>query len=495
MALKKRTTEEILEENRQIKAEMVEVGNKMIFYRETNLIEFFDKPPNSGPNPKQAQILEAFKDIAIKTLGMFGANRFGKTTILTIIGLSVMFGKFLWDGTSLLHLFPHKKPRKVRYIGQGWTDHIKAVVVPELYKWWPQNRPVERLGNGIITDTWWKDVESGSTLEIMSNNQQSKMHEGWAGDTLLYDEPPRREIYVANARGLVDRRGKEVFAATLLDEPWIDREIIKKEDADGKPDKTVFCVQGTSYDNVGYGITREGIDEFKNKLTEDEIQARIEGIPEYLQGLIYGLFSRKIHLFEHFKIPLTWMVDIAIDIHPREKQAVLFVATDPRNDRYMCDELWENGDGTQIGEAIVRKVNQNSYRVNRVVIDPLSKGDSNNPETTYQKVFNVLAAHDMLLETATKDLEAGILSVKAHLRGPNNLPSLFLLDNCRNALREIEGYMWNKNKPGSPLDKDDHMMENLYRICLLDTKWVDKEDEEAYSFGAESQGRNKVTGY
>ena len=305
-------------------------------YRDANRIEFFDTSPNPGPNPKQAQILEAFLDPMIKTLGMSGGNRLGKTTILTIIGISVMIGKFLWDDTSLLHLFPHNQPRKVRYIGQGWNDHVKAVVIPELIKWWPESRKVKRRGNGVITDTFWQDLKTGSTLEIMSNNQQPKEHEGWSGDLNLYDEPCKRPIYIANARGLVDRKGKEVFAATLLDEPWIDREIVKRTNDLGKPDKSVFWVEGTSHDNVGFGITEEGIDEFAKKLRPEEYEARIKGIPQYMSGVIYQKFSRKYrdrggHIMERFQIPLDWMIDIAIDIHPRKEQAILFKATDPRN--------------------------------------------------------------------------------------------------------------------------------------------------------------------
>ncbi len=414
------------------------------------------------------------------------------TTLLTIVSLSVLFGEYLWNNTSLSHLFPHNRPRKVRYIGQGWQDHIKAVVIPELEKWWPASRPVQRLGNNIITNTWWKDKITGSTLEIMSNGQDPKAHEGWFGDLIVYDEPVRREIRTANARGLVDRRGRELFSLTMLGEPWIDREIIKKTRPDGKPDKSVFWRVGTSYDNVGYGITKEGIEEFKDKLTPGEIRTRIDGIPEYLQGLIYK-FDRNIHLKPHFPIPLDWPVDIAIDIHGRVEQAVLFVATDPRNERFICDEIWEHGDGTQIGEAIVRKVKANAYRVNRVIVDPSSKGDSNNEETTFDKIFKVLAREGILLKTASKDLDAGIRSVELHLMGPNKMPSLFLLDNCRNTLREIEGYMWNE-KNGKPIDKDDHMMENLYRICLLNTIYVDMDYEEAY-VDSRNDSRSEMTGY
>ncbi len=224
----------------ELKQKKLETQKQILKYREENLLEFFDRPPNPGPNPKQEQVLEAFLDVTYKILGMSGGNRLGKTTILTIIGLSVMFGKLLWNNQSILHLFPHKKPRKVRYIGQGWQDHVKAVVIPEIEKWWPGSRKVTRKGNGVITDTFWKDLRTGSTMELMSNNQRTKEHEGWSGDIILYDEPCRREIYVANARGLVDRQGRELFAATLLEEPWIDQEIVKKTNEFGKPDRSVF---------------------------------------------------------------------------------------------------------------------------------------------------------------------------------------------------------------------------------------------------------------
>ena len=486
---------ETLRHIKELFIEKEETLKEFAAWRHDNLLVVLDQPPNPGPNPKQAAILEAFKNPQYKTFGYSSGNRSGKTTIATILALSVIRGEYMWNKQSLAHLFPHRNPRKVRYIGQGWHDHIKAVVIPELEKWWPKSCKVEKHGNGIITDTYWRDVETMSTIELMSNNQNPKEHEGWSGDLLVYDEPPRREIYIANARGLVDRRGREVFAVTLLNEPWIDREIVKKQDEFGNPDRNVFWVQGNTYDNVGYGITEEGIEEFKKKLTAEEIQARIYGVPVYLQGLVYPEFNRKEHLVRHFKVPLDWMVDIAIDVHPRERQASLFLATDPRGDRYVCDEIWDYGDGTQVAEAIVRKVKQNVYRVNRCAIDPLAKGDKNNPETTYQKIFNVLARYDLPLETATKDRDAGILSVKQHLKGPNGKASLFLMDNCQRFLYEIEGYMWD-SKTGKPRDEDDHMCENLYRLCLLNTRYYEPEEEEInYAHSSFDTGRNKVTGY
>ena len=465
-------------------------------YRDANRIEFFNTPPNPGPNPKQAQILEAFLDPYFKTFGMSGGNRLGKTTILTLLGISVIFGKYPWDDTSLLHLFPHNFPRKVRYVGQGWNDHIKAVVIPEIYKWWPKNRKVKTRGNGVITDTFWEDEKSKGTFEIMSNNQQSKEHEGWSGDLILYDEPCHREIYIANARGLVDRNGKEVFAATLLDEPWIDREIVRKM-VDGKPDKRVFWVSGTSYDNVGYGISKDGLGEFADKLRGDEFEARISGIPSYKSGLILD-FNRKYrdrggHLVERFEIPLDYMVDIAIDVHPRTEQAILFLATDPRGYKYVCQEIWSHGNAKWVGEAIVKAVKYHSYRVNRVIIDPLAKGDSNNDESMYEVIAQILMQNGMTLEVATKDKEQGILEIKDHLKGPNNEPSIFFFDDLQRTIYEIEGWMWDDDNKAAKVD--DHMMENLYRLLLLKTQWSTPFEYMDYEPKRYASGRDSVTGY
>lgn len=488
----KKTRLQKLQRLKEIKREKIVQIRKQKEYREANRIEFFSTPPNPGPNPKQAKILEAWLNPKYKTLGLSGGERLGKTLILTLIGLSTLWGEFLWDGTDLSYLIPHTKPRKIRYIGQGWHDHIAAVVIPELEKWWPQNRPVEKHGNGIIKDTFWWDEKTKSTIEIMSNSQDPRVHRGWKGDLILYDEPCRREIYTSNARGLVDRKGRELFAATLLNEPWIDREIVKRRLDNGRPDPSVFWVQGTMYDNVGFGLTKKGVEEYRSKLKDSEQKSRIYGIPEYMEGLIFPEWDRKIHVRERFQVPLDWLIDIAIDCHPRENQAILFTAVDPMNQKWIVNEIFDHGDGTWIGENIVRCVNQNSYRVNRIICDPLAKGDKNNPNTTYDKIARVLMAHGLPLETATKDKSSGIKEITTHLMGPNKQPSLFVFDDCVRFIWEIEGWMWDE-KTMKPIDKDDHQMENLYRTLMLGTKYREMEDEEYNE--TQRTGRSSVGGY
>jgi len=415
------------------------------------------------------------------------------TTIGTVMAFSTMFGYWPWDKDKLLY-FSHDKPRKVRYIGQDWEKQIKTVLIPELEKWWPANRKVIKKKNNQGIDAYWKDELTGSTLELMSNGQESDLHEGWSGDLIIYDEPCKRSIRVANARGLIDRSGRELFCMTLLKEAWISREVINAVDENGRPDKTVFNITGDISNNVGYGITQEGVDQFVKTLSPDEYDARIKGIPSYMSGLVYPAFVRKTHLRERFKIPLDWIVDIAIDIHPRVEQAILFCAVSPRGDKYLCNEIWGHGDGKWVAEEIVGCIKYCNYRVGTIIIDPLSKGDGNNDNTVFDKVQRILWSHGIPLKTASKDKNSGILEIKNHLKGPNNEPSLFIFNDLVRTIFEIEGYMYDKDTQ-KPMDKDDHMMENLYRLMLLDTQWTpidhwaDNDVEQTYS------GRNVVGGY
>jgi hypothetical protein len=293
---------------------------------------------------------------------------------------------------------------------------------------------------------------------------------------------------------------------TLLKEAWVDREVIKAVDENGKPDPTVFTVDGDIQVNVGFGITQEGVDQYKKTLTDDEITARIHGKPSYMTGLVYPKFSRRYkprgHLVERFKVPTNWIVDIAFDIHPRERQAVLFVATSENDFRYGIDEIWEHGDGDAIVDEVLRRINRNNYRVGTILIDPLSKAtgeaQKRDPQTeedsTFNKIKRKLWRHDLPLQVASKDKNSGILTVKEHLWGPNNEPSIWFFDDLIRTIYEIEGYMWDE-KTGKPKDADDHFMENLYRILLCDTHYTDPDEEEYEEEDHETTAVNEVTGY
>jgi len=450
-------------------------------YITENRIEFFGKHDKEldekfpdmrlkGPNPKQQLILDNWNDPYYEIFTFTGGNRMGKTTLGTILGLSVMFGYWLWNGQKIDSI--HDGPRKVRYIGQDWESHIKAVVEPELLKWWPKNRQVERKKNNQGVYAYWKDVKTKSELIVMSNKQDSGTHEGDNMDLAIFDEPPKRDIWIANSRGLVDRRGKAFFAMTLLKEAWVHREIIKRLDEKGLPDKRVFNVVGKTYDNIGYGLTQEGVEQFARTLKPDEIEARLDGKPSYLSGLIFAKFNRETHVKERFKIPLDWPVDVSIDYHPRKPIRWQIVATDPKDRKWVIFEFNQPGNYKYATEELIRIIKYNSLRVENIVCDPLAKGDPNsdlNEEDTFTKISNILYPYGYYLLTANKDENGGITMINELLITETGEPSIFIFRDCPETIQHVEDWMWVEGKPAK--DNEDQC-ENLYRNILIDTKYT-----------------------
>lgn len=424
-----------------------------------------------GPNPIQKKLLDAWGNPEYKVFSMTGANRIGKTTTGVVIAISTMLGKFPWNESDIR--FSHGFPRKVRYVGQDWEKHIKAVVEPDIHKWWPKGRKVITKKNNFGVDSLWTDELTGSTLEIMSNNQDPDLHEGWSGDLVIYDEPPKRDIRVANARGLVDRCGRELFVMTLLKEAWVDREVIRATLPDGSPDASYFHCDADISVNLGFGLTQEGVNQFSKTLTEDEKQSRLNGIPSYLSSLIYGKFKRDVHLKNRFKIPLDWIVDIAIDFHPSKPWAVLFLATGKNGFKWVIDEIFQHGSYKAIAEEIVRRISYQNLRVGNIIIDPLSKGDEQSDlheESVFRKMSDIFSSFGFDLYTASKDKASGINMVQDLLMTENELPGLFFFKGLPRVIMEIEGYMTDPNT-GLPSKENDDMMENLYRLVLLGTEY------------------------
>ena len=425
-----------------------------------------------GPNTLQAKIIEAWDNPDYKIFTLVGANRIGKTLMGIVLAICAMAGKWLWNGQPMY--FNHSKPRKIRYIGQDWEEHIKTVVEKGLLEWWPKERSVETKKNNQGIRAQWVDKESGSELIIMSNKQDSGTHEGWEGDLVIYDEPPKRDIFIANSRGLVDRVGRQVFCMTLLKEAWVHREVIKRMTPEGLPDPVVFNVTGEIYDNVGFGLTMEGVEDFAKTLRPDEREARLHGKPSYLSGLIFPRFDRQLHVKERFKggIPLDWPVDVAIDWHPSKGWAVLFMATDTLNRKWIINEFFVKANYKWVAEEIVRIIRKGSLRVDEpILIDPLAKSGSQSDideETVYDKLENELIRYGYYLMPASKDQNSGIDIINEYLMTESEEPAYFIFRDCPISVKHHEDWMWVDGKPAS---EGEDMCENAYRIMLRNTQY------------------------
>jgi hypothetical protein len=455
-------------------------------YREDNKIEFF------RPNPPQRKLLDAWLKPRYSTCCITGSNQFGKTTSGVIIALSTLFGEYKWtDPPTKLPIF-HDMPRKVRYVCQDFQKHAAGTVSPEVKKWWPKNRPYKPRNNQWCT-FFWTDILSGSTLELMSAMQPSSVYAGWTGDLIVYDEPMSKKIYQECAPRLVARGGRELLCMTMLeDQAWIDQEIIKGVDEEGIPKMNIWSVDATIEDNIGYGITDDSaqggktaeqkIAEMGSKYEDDDPakQTRMKGTPLYLSGLVFPKFKRQIHCIPRFSVPKDWIVDIAIDTHPKKKQSVLFQAVSDNDEQYLVDEIWEYHDYEQLGHEIGKRIQTKGYRVGEIIIDPLSKGTGNMRRedtvellTAFDMIKDVLWSYGQMLRTAGPEkhmYKSGIVLVNKGLCGPNQQPSIFVFNDLSRTIKSCEKWAYMKDTE-EPSHEDDDMPKNLCWLTLLDTVW------------------------
>lgn len=151
----------------------------------------------------------------------FGSNRSGKTTAGA--------ADFLFHQTGIYpEWYPKKRrynrPTKGRILASDFKKAVGEVITQALEDWIPPETLAGRDKNpqGIYDKYYIKHVSGGvSKFDIITYEQDVSVAEGWSGDYAWYDEPPPRGHRIATARGLIDRKGWEIFTLTPLKEPWI----------------------------------------------------------------------------------------------------------------------------------------------------------------------------------------------------------------------------------------------------------------------------------
>lgn len=426
-------------------------------YRDTHKIEFFQ------PLYYQQKVIDYIKQGKKRVL-LQGGNRIGKTTILAVLAYSLGMGYLPWTGEKFIY---NGRPIRMRFVGVDWEHHIKETIEPKFKEWFIAGT-YKTKKNNVGAEYLWT-FRNGSQLEIMTHIQDTKQHEGWSGDVVFFDEPPPRDKYLANLRGLIDRGGIAIMAFTAVYETWVLDEIVLANDP------AIGCVTEIPIYENKY-LKREDIEVFARALNEEEKVARINGGWLQLAGKVYKEFNPDIHIIEPFRVRQDYPVVAMIDIHLSKPQAVGFYAVDEHNRVYVIDEIWANASPEELADMIAYKKRENGWRLERAFIDPLSKGD--NKYLKNRKVvrdsFAVISDHlrpyGIRLDVASKDIASGIRAVKSALTGPNKMPTLFFFKNCERHLYEIQRYVYNGD--GMPKKENDDMMENLYRFFLAGVSYV-----------------------
>lgn len=430
------------------------------------------------PFPKQ----DAFHQAGIrnKRRAIFAGNRFGKSTMGCAEDCAFLMGERPWypkDHPARRGGLP-QHPVKHLLITTDW-DKVDEIWTNEndgkLWKMLPSGFVKQKLKNNsgaydtVICQNG--SVFRADTVKSFKNDPQSSESSDW--DSIHVDEPCPEAMWKAASRGLLDRNGSAWFTLTPLKEAWIIGFF--RPEIYGEASKIGFwSSEGSTYDNPH--LSKAAIEEYESTLTNDEKQCRIHGIPMHLAGLVYKEFKWEKHVLRdlpkgwdsYVNPPKDYCIYFAIDPHPQTPHAVLFCAVSPLGQRFYYDSIFEHVKINILCDLIKRRLA--GRRVIFGMVDPLAYIE--NPVTEHT-IADELGANGVYCEKAVKDLQGGIMKAQTELDREDNI---YVTPTNRRFLWEIQRYAWD-DKENKPVDKDDHMMENFYRLELNEPRWLNPEDE------------------
>jgi hypothetical protein len=355
---------------------------------------------------------------------------------------------------------PHKH---IRIPNTGWIVTAKALKEGVEKDFLPKfeevvgSRDIQAIKNnaqGVPYKIIWR---TGSVSYMMSAEQNDKVFEGSTIDWAWFDEPFRREIFVAVRRGLMKAGGHLWWTMTPLDEPWIYESLYEKG-VEGHPDIDVF--EGDPGENKH--IKDEDRESFWSTLTEDELQSRKFGKFAHLSGRVIKSYNYMVHRVPSFDIPKHWPVWGCIDPHTRKPHAALFLACAPTEAFYVCNEVFIEDTIKEFG-MIVRDI-ASQYRMVDFLIDTSAQEEGWDKQSA-REILAGVGLHTRLAQKKNK-YKSGIITLNQHF----NDQKLFVMEHCRRTDRELRLHVYKKSRSSTgkvleePEDRMNDMIANLRYI-------------------------------
>lgn len=465
--------------------------------RNTNGLAFYT------PHNKQDQFHRAgkYRRRYVRT-----GNRFGKSDMGASEDCAFALGYRPWypEGDPARYEGIPRHSTKGVIVVQNWdkadeifTNQEEGTSKGKLFQKLPKESivRVRRGKNGSIVKITIKSIWGGNStiyLETVRSFKQDGMRsESSNWDWIHVDEPCPRKMWVALSRGLMDRGGKAWFTCTPVSEPWINDFFLPPRMARAEINEAFindafahprWMITGHTSDNPY--LTMEDIEEFEQDISKEERDCRLAGIPMALSGLIYKDFQHDVHVYRECPHgwtdsqtpPKDYTIRTFIDPHPRTPHAVLHCATSPFGQLYIYRELFRPGLISDLVEHI--QAQTEGYHVEDYLIDPIAFIE--NPSNGRCMADDFYDA-GIPVVPAPKELTFGILKTQARLRerDEHDNPTVFVHENCDTFLFEVDRYIWQEEKE-KPVDVDDHMMENFYRMILTGCAYVDVAAREAH---------------
>ena len=449
-----------------------------------------------APQPKQDLFHRAggFKRRYART-----GNRFGKSTMGAAEDAAWAYGERPWyakDDPARQVGIPQRSTKGLILV-QDWDKANEIFTCQEegaskgkLFQFLPKDCIQDVILNQrnvvcIRVRSIWGGISSIylDTVKSYKNNAMGQESSDW--DWIHVDEPIPEEMWIANSRGLIDRDGSAWFTCTPITEMWINDMFFPGRSARYDLDVPVadaanrkWVMTGSMHDNAT--LTDAAKKAFIADLPLDQIESRVNGRPRMLSGQVYKEFDND-HIY--YEVPPQWedmdkppsdyTIRVGIDTHPRTPHAVLFSATSPLGYVFFWSEIFE----ACLMSGLIERIRAHLDGRTALIMH-LEKAAYIPHPTTGTSMADELILAGLPVMEASKDLTRGIQAVKQFLKKRDALgkPICYFSNKLLETLREFDRYVWDPNKTDSPIDKHDHMMENLYRMVLGGLDYVHPAD-------------------
>ena len=264
------------------------------------------------------------------------------------------------------------------------------------------------------------------------------------------------------------------------------REILENEYR-----RKVGVVEATVFDNsilkgVRGRLKKRDINRMIAEYDEDDKQARIYGKFHHLTGIVFKNFNRKIHIIKPFEINKRDFVVIeALDPHPRNPDALSWLAIDRKGTKFIIDEVYAKMKTATIAAHAHKR--EDRYRIELRLCDPSGFVVNQHDNVESSLVTRLYNKYGLDYMKGTKDRVGADRRIRDSLDyeevGHEIIlaPELYIFSTCERTIWEFEHYQWDdwrgrvaerKAPKEKPMDKDDHMIENIGRILLQELEFV-----------------------
>jgi hypothetical protein len=318
------------------------------------------------PHKIQKAALEAA--LKHRIVVMDGGNRVGKSDLAAATAVSCMYGYRIFEVPGLALTENGDYPARDSISPQYWIRRVDGVPLrfPSrcvlltgqsmrlgiLENLWPKIRkflPPRVLGmdgfelpKGPGGTPLHLALPNGSRLIFGSVEQKPDVFEGVDLDAAIFDEFPSPAFWTPIWRGLTDRRGSVLIAAT----PWGENALPFYRAVLANRDPAIrahICeIKGSSWDNPY--LTREAIEEYflLGNMGEEERQAREHG--KWTGGSLsaFPQFDTSVHVVPaETPVPDGWARIVVCDPAHRRPFAFLWMAFEPvENGRILLYDEW-----------------------------------------------------------------------------------------------------------------------------------------------------------